>query len=230
VEDDSDAAATTFASPDEAAEAVVIGELAGLEYTGYQLDMRPPKSEDVAIQDVDEGWPLFVGHGDAPTTMDDDHTDEARYHRTLADPIARLGEVGLRLPDDRVVLEKIAEKEQRRLDPGWRSRLYTFADAPQRWWLERARHDAEQVRGWAGKADDAEAADDAALLDTLVRRADDRRLWLNLYAEHRLLADGWRLEHPAVRGVLIDPAGDRVDITRMDPEAVRELISPTLVA
>jgi hypothetical protein len=108
--------------------------------------------------------------------------------------------------------------------------LYTFADAPQRWWLERARHDAEQVRGWAGKADDAEAADDAALLDTLMRRADDRRLWLNLYAECRLLADGWRLEHPAVRGVLIDPAGDRVDITRMDPEAVRELISPTLVA
>jgi len=68
------------------------------------------------------------------------------------------------------------------------------------------------------------------LLDTLMRRADDRRLWLNLYAEYRLLADGWRLEHPAVRGVLVDPAGERVDITRMDPEAVRELISPTLVA
>ena len=90
--------------------------------------------------------------------------------------------------------------------------------------VARARNDADQVREWA------ETADEAGLLDTLVTRADERRLWLNLYAEYRLLADGWRLEHPAVRGVLIDPAGARVDITRMDPEAVRELISPTLVA
>jgi hypothetical protein len=226
VEDDGDAAATTFANAEEAAEAVVIGELARLEYTAYQVDTRPPKPEDAAIQDVNEGWPLFVGHGDAQTTMDDDHADEARYHRMLADPIMRVADVRLRLPEDRVVLEKIAEKEQRDLEPGRRSgyRRHTFANAPQRWWLERARSDAEQVRGWADTVDDTE------LLDVLVRRADDRRLWLDLYAEYRLLADGWRLEHAAVRGVLVNHAGERVDITRMDPQAVRELISPTLVA
>jgi hypothetical protein len=90
--------------------------------------------------------------------------------------------------------------------------------------VARARNDADQVREWA------ETADEADLLDTLVTRADERRLWLNLYAEYRLLAAGWRLEHPAVRGALIDPAGERVDITRMDPEGARALIAPTLVA
>ena len=228
VEEGSDTAATTFTSSEKAAEAFVIGDLAGLEYTGYQVDVRPPKPEDEAIQDIEEGWPLFVAHGDAPTTMDDDHAREARYHRTLAGPISRLGEVRLELPADRVVLEKIATKDQRRLEPGWRSRSqvrsYTFGSAPAQWWLARARKDADDVREWAGTADDAE------LLDALVQRADERRGWLNLYAEYRLLADGWRLEHPAVRGVLIDPAGERVDITRMDPDDVRALIAPTLVA
>src|SRR5262249_12799843 len=160
-------------SPEAAAEAIVIGELAGLEYTAYELDMRPSKHEAYAIQDTDEGWPLFVGHGDAPATMDDDHVDEARYHRTLAAEISRLGEVRLRLPDDGVVLEPIAEKEQRRLESGSRSRpkWYTFATAPTEWWLARAKQDADHVREWA------ETTDDAELLDVLLRRADDRRLW-----------------------------------------------------
>jgi hypothetical protein len=43
---------------------------------------------------------------------------------------------------------------------------------------------------------------------------------LQLYAECELLRAGWRLEHPAVRGVLLYPTGDRIDLSTMDRDAV----------
>jgi hypothetical protein len=54
--------------------------------------------------------------------------------------------------------------------------------------------------------------------------------------EHALLARGWRLKHPAVRGVLVGPAGTLVDRDRLvdaynDPALVRgwlsERVTPT---
>jgi hypothetical protein len=53
--------------------------------------------------------------------------------------------------------------------------------------------------------------------------------------EQSLFARGWRLEHPAVRGVLVGPAGDRVDALslvtygddgRADLGALRRLLLP----
>ncbi|MEV2237721.1 M48 family metallopeptidase [Micromonospora sp. NPDC049891] len=127
-------------------------------------------------------------------------------------------------------------------------RWFTFADSPPGWWHRRATRDADSVRADVARVLGREAADDlevfevvrtrprdvlAAAMDVPVHElsADPRDyetdqppealVWL---IETNLLRRGWRLAHPAVRGVLIGPDGTRVDarevITRIERAAV----------
>jgi hypothetical protein len=148
-----------------------------------------------------------------------------------AAPIRRVGEVRLRLADGRVEVAPLSEPDQRRLAQRslWptnlpvhlrlrRIRWYTFATAPPQWWVARAEQQVAFMRSYWGIPADADLV--AALDDT-----DEDEDGLQLYAELRLLSGGFRLEHPAVRRVLLSPTGDRVDLTTMDREAVVSLVS-----
>jgi hypothetical protein len=212
VEGDADTAATMFAPAQQAAAALVVLDLAGLEQLGYALDLKIPRND--AIEDVQDGWERFVSHGDADSAGEG-HADIARFHTTLATQVEQAGDLRLETPADRVRLapaDQMDEEDRRRLakqlsvvlddKPHW----YTFATAPQRWWLQRAEQDAKDLD------EDEESAE-----------------LLQLFAEWRLLVAGWRHEHPAVRAVLVSPEGERADLSRMDNAAVRALIAPTLV-
>ncbi len=127
-------------------------------------------------------------------------------------------------------------------------RWTTFADAPQRWWRRRVAREADSVRADVAAVLGREPVDDvevfqvfrtrprevlAAALDVPVNElSDDPHDWemgaeppgaLVWLVEENLLRRGWRLAHPAVRGVLVGPHGDRVDardvIARADREA-----------
>lgn len=124
-------------------------------------------------------------------------------------------------------------------------RWYTLATAPADWWRDRARRSAERVRAGVtqllGRApvDHAEMAqvyldrhdelmailhpelagttdDDAA--DEPVDDAQEFPPILVDLLEDALFNQGWRLEHPLRRGVLIGPHGGRVDASTFTAE------------
>src|SRR6185369_9014575 len=90
---------------------------------------------------------------------------------------------------------------------------YTFATAPPQWWVARAERQVDFMRRYWKIAAEADLV--GALDDT-----DEDVEGLQLYAECRLLKAGWRLEHPAVRGVLLSSTGHRIDLSTMDRHAV----------
>ncbi|MEV0324923.1 M48 family metallopeptidase [Micromonospora echinospora] len=131
-------------------------------------------------------------------------------------------------------------------------RWTTFEEAPTSWWRRRARQDAQGVREAVAAVLGREPVDDvevtevvwnrprevlAAALDVPVTElpedpadptgVDDPPEALLRLVEENLLRRGWRLEHPAVRGVLLGPTGERVSAwdvlaaTRRDPAALR---------
>jgi hypothetical protein len=141
-------------------------------------------------------------------------------------------------------------------------RWYTFATAPALWWSDRAKSEADQVRQSAVTVLDREPVDDFEAAEVLVTRnneflnamatraglerepsdavADDPRDYspppiLCGLVEDVLLPRGWRLEHPAIRGVLIGPSGERIDVMRSvtmvgegyDLEPLRAVLRPS---
>jgi hypothetical protein len=46
------------------------------------------------------------------------------------------------------------------------------------------------------------------------------------FIESKLLERGWRLDHPAVRGVLRDPGGQLVDVRTLTVDEVAALLRP----
>jgi hypothetical protein len=229
VEDDADAAAMSFGGARNAAEAVVTVALGGGEHVIYALDQHAPNRHS-GIQDLDDGWRRYLTHGDG-STVDDDWKDQASEHTTLAAAIQQVGEVRLRMADGRVEVAPLSERHQRVLAQRsqlllgvliqWRLRRirwYTFATAPARWWVVRAEYEVDRIRRHLEISAQADLPD--ALDDT-----DEGTCGLRLYAELQLLQGGWRLEHPAVRGVLLSPTGDRVDLTTMEREALISLVS-----
>ncbi|WP_433530808.1 M48 family metallopeptidase [Micromonospora sp. CA-263727] len=126
-------------------------------------------------------------------------------------------------------------------------RWSSFADSPPRWWLRRAIRDVTRVRSDVALVLGREPVDDvevfqvvrtrprevlAAALDVPVDELSDHPhdwelgdeppdvlIWL---VEENLLRRGWRLAHPAVRGVLVGPRGDRVDARDVIAQAGRE--------
>ena len=184
-----------------------------LEYLGYSFDMQAPAGRH-PIQDLDDGWRRRLAHGDIDT-VELGEVDEASEHTTLGDAIRGIGQVRVRLADGRVELAPLSVRDQRwfaQRPPApfylrrWMAyrlkRWYTFETAPPQWWVDRAERDVELVR----------------------QHSDDGIEGLRLYAERELLRGEWRLEHPAVRGVLISPSGDRIDLSTMDRKAVTAIL------
>ena len=115
-------------------------------------------------------------------------------------------------------------------------RWYTFADAPTSWWVDRAAENVKLVRPAAEIVLDRPPIDHLELIDVLLNRSDEMSSVTSILdgmadeddepaddgplrvppvvagiVEDALFALGWRLEHPAVRGVLVGPGGERVD-------------------
>lgn len=121
-------------------------------------------------------------------------------------------------------------------------RWRTFRNAPASWWLRRARRDAEFARKYAQIAlgrppvDDIETIQVVQTLDlerlttvlgpprngspTDVVQVDHRPHPVVVHlVEYALLRQGWRLEHPATRGVLVAPNGETVDAAKLLADA-----------
>jgi hypothetical protein len=112
---------------------------------------------------------------------------------------------------------------------------YNFASAPPHWWTDRARAEADSIRSDVAKVFGRPPVDDFETADVLMNRNDEilvlngdapfdhpepPETWkppdlLCSLVENALLPRGWRLEHPAVRGVLIGPDGEHMDIRTM---------------
>jgi hypothetical protein len=137
--------------------------------------------------------------------------------------------------------------------PTDRIRWYTFAKAPEKLWLRRALGDLRTARSLARTVLGRDPRDDAETMRILAERpaeasaasmsVDPRKLlaettaealvemrtkpsWaLVQAAEYFLLERDWRLEHPALRGVLIDPNGLRHSLPDGTPDQVLELLA-----
>ena len=116
-------------------------------------------------------------------------------------------------------------------------RWYTFAEAPASWWIERAATTTDDVRRPVATVLNRPPVDHLEILDVLLNRRDEVTAAMAILdgddleddkpaaddgppevppvvadiVEDALFARGWRLEHPAVRGVLVGPGGERVD-------------------
>jgi hypothetical protein len=195
----------------------------------------------LAVIDLDDGWRRLLARGiDIPLWDEEDADKFGRRHPGLDVSLGRLADAPTRLvpPDQPVPLTPLAPADEQRLvAQAWpvttrNATWVRFADAPANCWTYRAnvstsltRTDVEMVLG-RPPADDLETAQvmfdryreymvanypygepPEALLDT--RRHPPKEL--ASLVEHSLFARGWRLEHPAVRGVLVSPTGERLD-------------------
>jgi hypothetical protein len=126
----------------------------------------------------------------------------------------------------------------------------TFADVSPELVNDLAHKKFEEARDWVEQLLGRPVDDDAEVISVLVHRADDleaqalreigwvdeddvddrddegRSSWLLIEsAEFLLLGEDWRLEHPAVSGIVISPDGRRVDLRPMRPEQMEELLT-----
>jgi hypothetical protein len=138
-------------------------------------------------------------------------------------------------------------------------RWYTYSTAPASWWSDRARAEAGTVRRGVTVVLGRPPVDAFEAAEVLITRnremvaawnitpdaADDDDLAsdpsdyspppiLCGVVEDALLHQGWHLEQPAIRGVLIGPRGERLDVLRsvtrtasgFDLEALRSALRP----
>ncbi|MEV0610314.1 hypothetical protein AB0I61_28515 [Polymorphospora rubra] len=212
---------------------------------------------EAGISDLDDGWRRTLRRGVAESLWDADAAALlATVHPRLAETMTALGAGPLPLAEAArpVPVSPLTVREQRRLvrelraiDPLKIVRWTTFQDAPASWWRRRAAKYAKSVRADVATLLGREPVDDVETIGVLRSRGreltalafgvpveevtgdagpDEPQMWL---LEDHLLRRGWRLEHPAVRGVLVAPDGRRVDGyevlgTGVDPAAVRELL------
>ncbi|MFU8853201.1 hypothetical protein ACNAW0_19750 [Micromonospora sp. SL1-18] len=125
-------------------------------------------------------------------------------------------------------------------------RWRTYDQSPPSWWRRRAARDAKSVRADVAAVLDRRAVDDVEVFEVVRTRlpevtaaalgvpveeledhphdclpADDLPTALIWLVEDHLLHRGWRLDHPAVRGVLVGSDGERVDVRAVLADAVR---------
>jgi hypothetical protein len=246
------AAAAAGGGYEVAARAAVLRDIASTEHGWYVDDCRPPRG--YAILDLDDGWVRRLDHG-MRAWWDGTFTEDLiLFHPALAATFADLAlPTHLGRADDAVRLSPLPDRERRGLVRDMldlyavqRVRWITFEQAPAQWWVNRANQDAidawQTAHSWA---DDRELPDEAAALEMLERSVgrldpaaplsaeqtyDLMRFALPL-VELALLERGWRLEHPAVRAVLIGPDGTRVDHSAIaaavaDPAILRGWLTP----
>jgi hypothetical protein len=123
----------------------------------------------------------------------------------------------------------------RKLPTNYAVRWYTCATAPASWWSDRAKQEADIVRREIATLVGREPVDTFEAIEVLITRTTDVAAALRARAgmepepaqpeeaeytpppilsalvEDDLLHRGWRLDHPAIRGVLTGPNGERVD-------------------
>ncbi|WP_434742287.1 M48 family metallopeptidase [Micromonospora sp. SH-82] len=154
------------------------------------------------------------------------------------------GPVGLTPAADPVPTAPLTPRQQRRVVRrllgvpypqylGWT----TWADAPPAWWRRRAAEDADAFRGHVTALLGRRPVDDVEVGEVIRDRSaellaialdvppsavesepydeDDPPSALIRLVEANLLGAGWRLEHPAVRDVLVGPDDTRVDARRL---------------
>jgi hypothetical protein len=247
---EADRAAATAAGGDEvAARAIVLADLAGLAHYLYLTECGPPPGKRrYAILDLDDGWRRHLDHGVRDTWWDKRSVEDlAPLHPGLAGTLAVLAPPErLTLAAGAVRIAPIPEKQRRRLardlHPHSREGVTwtTFERAPAQWWLDRAAADAAAVCASAAAWADGPITDVFTAVGALARgvgrldptapmsaeQVDDVLDGAALLIEHALLDRGWRLRHPAVRGVLVGPAGTVVDRDAMavavnDPTVLR---------
>ncbi|GGM55612.1 hypothetical protein ACFFX1_08135 [Dactylosporangium sucinum] len=254
LQDAGDRAAITAAGGAEpAARAVALANVAEAGYLLFRVESGPPLLGQWWWQfsDLVDGWDRAVRHGLGDAQWDTETaTALARLHPRLSGALAALGRESLPLvaSADAVPVAPLSVREQRRLVRGliaqsvptvlwWR----TYETAPARRWRRRAAKDARLVRAHVAAALGRDVADDVEAIRAIRTGAATGECGhagghhefaagdpaVSLIEDH-LLRRGWRLEHPAVRGVLIGPDGRRVDAVELlragaDSAAVREL-------
>jgi hypothetical protein len=205
------------------------------------------------IEDMDDGWCRYLAHGEAAEYYVSEAlpslTTLHPYLMTAADVPARV----VLAPVAEVPVEPLTRSHQRRLvrrlleiRPQHIVQWATFATAPERWWRRRAARDAADAHAdvaiMLGRlpVDDAETA-----VALITRRSEILAIKLGhpvsaedaltmspaavQFVESKLLEKGWRLDHPAVRGVLRDPGGRVVDVYTLTVDTIAALLGPSTV-
>jgi len=209
-----------------AARALILSRLAFGEYWYYlttcQTVSSPRWGLKSAISDLDDGWQRLLRYGLDRQDPEDVAGVVAVLHPALAEE-ARAARPTLVLRDE-VAVASLTEREQRVLVQVARGlsagsvRWYRFADVPPERWVHRAQRDADNVRMLARIRLDRDPADDVEVVATVTDWAEAA----GILVEAAALPDGWRLEHPAIRGVLRGPQGEALDVNALAARAAAE--------
>ncbi|GAA2584802.1 hypothetical protein GCM10010399_13570 [Dactylosporangium fulvum] len=255
LQDAADQAAITAAGGAEpAARAVALATLSETGYLVFRVESGPPLLGQWWWQfsDLLDGWDRAVRYGLGDAEWDAETAAVlARLHPRLSGALTALGRESLPLvaAARSVPVVPLSVHKQRRLiraltDQSVPTVLWwrTYETAPARRWRRRAAKDARSIRAHLAAALGRDLVDDVEAIRAIETgaapcgcghagghhefTAGDPAVSL---VEDHLLRRGWRLEHPAVRGVLIGPDGRRVDAIEIlragaDSAVVRELL------
>ena len=186
---------------------------------------------------VREGFTESWWLDDSPDELGEEHPALANAFHDLSDPDLELRPpttaIALR-PLTRRARRRLARQWQG-ISPLTPVRWYTVDTAPQELWAARAGAWVARLRRDAGVLLGRQPTDHVELAEVFLRRTDEllairvpeagRRPepdgadadepstppGILFLVEDALFARGWRLEHPAIRGVLTGPRGERVD-------------------
>ncbi|MEV8515294.1 hypothetical protein [Dactylosporangium sp. NPDC051484] len=256
LQDAADRAAITAAgAAGPAARAIALANLSEAGYLLFRVDSGPPLLGQWWWQfsDLVDGWDRAVRHGLGDAQWDAETAAAlARLHPRLSGELTALGQESLPLVAavDPVPVAPLSVREQRRLVralTGYSAvtifRWRTYETAPARRWRRRAAKEARSLRAQLAAVLGRDLVDDVEAIRMIESGAaaaacghvEERHEFgagdpaVALVEDH-LLRRGWRLEHPAVRGVLSGPDGRRVDGIEVlragaDSAAVRELFA-----
>ncbi|MFG2040997.1 hypothetical protein [Dactylosporangium sp. NPDC048998] len=247
------AAIAAAGGAEPAAWAVALANVAEVGYLVFRVDSGPPLLGQWWWQfsDLVDGWDRAVRHGLGDADWDAETAATlARLHPWLSAALTALGQGSLPLvaAADPVPVVPLSVREQRRIVRAlidqsvptilrWR----TYDTVPARRWQRRAAKNARSLRAQLAAALGRDLVDDVDAI-RVIETGEAEQACGHVGGRHEfsagdpavaliedhLLRRGWRLEHPAVRGVLIGPDGRRVDAIEVlragaDSAAVREL-------
>ncbi|GIJ44211.1 hypothetical protein Val02_10970 [Virgisporangium aliadipatigenens] len=238
------AAVAAAGGPGVAARAYALVRTGAFEYALYLDDNRGP-GPGSGILDWDDGWRRLLarGIGDLEWSAED-AASLADAHPGLVAQLRWLGTRSwpLKAASEPVPLAPLTARQRTWLArQTWRIsgprfvRWTTFDAAPGEWWQQRATRQATEYRKLAAEVsgglgsipgDDVEVVRVLAGVDEQpAKESGTVSTFGVLHAagvlvEDALLRRGWTLSHPAVRGELVGPDGQRVD-----PRAIRSAVA-----
>jgi hypothetical protein len=243
-----DAAAIAVCGAQEAARAYIACDAAETAFYRYVADLPRPDLNKVrasAIEDIADGWHRILARGvDASISSEFGSDLYGQIHPGLASALKeRSTEAWELMPPQNPVPVQLTKRQRHRLARmvlrvpsirilGW----VTFAKAPATWWAERAATQAANVRREYAVLRGQPQTNDVELVGFILAQIRDTppdmvppTEFIAYLVEDQLLRHGWRLEHPAVRGVLVGPRGERFDAsTLVDAEAFRSVLAASM--